>query len=157
MFQVRGQFEVKMDGKGRMGLPARLREALAASSDRCLVLAYHDGGLMGFTGSRWRAMERRFAGVSIFNRRSRDFLLAFVAGACEVEPDAQGRILVPRALRSRAGLDRSCVVVSYLGLIEIWDAERWEARQDAASAQVEAQGGLEDFTVFDPDDSGEDL
>lgn len=146
-----------MDGKGRLPLPVRLRQALDASSDERLVLAAYDGGLMGFTESRWRRMERRFAGVSIFDRRTRAFLLAFVAGACEVEPDGQGRILVPRALRDRAGLERSCVVVSYLGLLEIWDADRWTARQGDATAQVEAQGGLADLAVFDPEDEGEDL
>jgi len=157
MFQVRGQFEVRMDGKGRLPLPVRLRHALEASSDDRLVLAAYDGGLMGFVESRWRRMERRFAGVSIFDRRTRAFLLAFVAGAAEVEPDGQGRILVPRPLRQRAGLSRSCVVVSYLGLIEIWDADRWAARQGDAVTQVEAQGGLSDFVVFDPEDGGEDL
>lgn len=157
MFQVRGQFDVRMDGKGRLPLPVRLRQALQASSDRRLVLAYHDGGLMGFTESRWRRMESRFAGVSIFDRKVRDFLIAFVAGACEVEPDDQGRILVPRSLRARAGLQKGCVVVSYLGMIELWDTARWEARQGAATAQVESSDGLSDLVVFDPADGGEDL
>ena len=157
MFQVRGQFDVRMDGKGRLPLPVRLRHALEASSDDRLVLAAYDGGLMGFTESRWRRMERRLAGASVFNRRTRNFLLAFVAGACEVEPDGQGRMLLPRSLRSRAGLERRCVVVSYLGMIEIWDADRWAARQGDAVAQVESDGGLDQFVVFDPDDDGEDL
>jgi MraZ protein len=157
MFQVRGQFDIRMDGKGRLPLPVRLRSALEASSDDRLILTCHDGGLMGFVESRWAKMERRFAGASIFDHKVRDFLLAFVASACEVEPDAQGRILVPRSLRARAALDRRCVLVSYLGLIEIWDADRWAARQGAAVARIEAEGGLTDFVVFDPDDGGEDL
>jgi MraZ protein len=157
MFQVRGQFDVSMDGKGRIPLPVRLREKLAAAGEERLVLAFHDGGLMAFTETRWRKMERRFAGVSIFNKRSRAFLLAFVAGACEVEPDSQGRILIPSVLRQRAGLNKRCIVASYLGLLEIWDEGRWIVRQDAAAAQVALEGGLDDFVVFDPQDDGEDL
>lgn len=157
MFQVRGQFDVSMDGKGRIPLPARLREKLDEVSEPRLVLAFHDGGLMAFTAGRWRKMEKRFAGVSIFNKRARAFLLAFVAGACEVEPDSQGRILIPSALRKRAGLEKNCIVASYLGLLEIWDTDRWIARQDAAAAQVAIDGGLDDFVVFDPEDEGEDL
>ncbi len=140
-----------------MPLPVRLRDGLDASSDTRLVLAFHDGGLMGFVESRWTKMERRFAGVSIFDRQQRNFLLAFVAGACEVEPDSQGRILIPKLLRNRAGLTGDCVVVSYLGLLEIWDANRWLVRQGAATASVEADGGLADFSIFDVDDDGEDL
>ncbi len=157
MFQVRGQFDVSMDGKGRIPLPARLREKLEAAGEERLVLAFHDGGLMGFTETRWCKMERRFAGVSIFNKRTRAFLLAFVAGACEVEPDSQGRILIPSVLRQRAGLNKRCIVASYLGMLEIWDEGRWLARQDAAAAQVALEGGLDDFVVFDPEDEGEDL
>jgi MraZ protein len=157
MFQVRGQFDVRIDGKGRLPLPVRLRAALDASRDSRLVLAFHDGGLMGFVESRWRTMELRFAGVSIFDRRQRNFLLAFVAGACEVEPDSQGRILIPSVLRQRAGLNKRCIVASYLGLLEIWDEGCWIARQDAAAAQVALEGGLDDFVVFDPQDDGEDL
>jgi len=157
MFGVRGQFDVRIDGKGRVPLPVRLRDCLDASRDSRLVLAFHDGALMGFVESRWRKMELRFAGVSIFARKQRNFLLAFVAGACEVEPDAQGRILIPKLLRSRAGLTGDCVVVSYLGLLEIWDESRWIARQGAASAATEADGGLDDFSIFDVDDDGEDL
>jgi len=157
MFQVRGQFDVSMDGKGRIPLPARLREKLEAAGEERLVLAFHDGGLMAFTETRWRKMERRFAGVSIFNKRTRAFLLAFVAGACEVEPDSQGRILIPSVLRQRAGLSKHCIVASYLGLLEIWDTERWIARQDAAAAQVAIDGGLDEFSVFDIEDDGEDL
>ncbi len=157
MFRVRGQFDVRMDAKGRMALPARLRDALAASSDDRLVLTYYDGALMGFVESRWAKMERKFAGVSLFDRRKRNFLLSFVAGACEVEPDAQGRLLVPKALRTRAGLDKDCVLVSYLGMLEIWDAGRWARCHAAATEAVVAEGGMEDFGIFDADDEGEDL
>ena len=79
MFQVRGQFEVRMDAKGRLPLPVRLRERMLESGESGLVLAYWDGGLQGFTQSRWSKMERRFAGVSLFDRRSREFLLYFVS------------------------------------------------------------------------------
>ncbi len=157
MFQVRGQFDVRMDAKGRVALPTRLREALDASSDSSLVFACYDGALLGFTASRWRKMERKFAGVSIFDRDRRNFLIAFVAGAAELEPDGQGRLLVPRGLRGRAGLSGDCVFVSYLGLVELWDASRWADRQAAAVAAVEQSGGLPDLLAFDPDDDGEDL
>ena len=155
MFQVRGQFDVRMDDKGRLPLPARLREALSEAGERGLVLAAWDGGLQGFTASRWRKMERRFAGVSLFDRKTRSFLLAYVASAAEVEPDGQGRILVPAPLRRRAGLSRDCVVLSYLGLVEVWDAERWAARQEEAMRTVEDGGGLDQLLAFE--DEGEDL
>lgn len=157
MFQVRGQFDVRMDSKGRMPLPARLREKLAEQDDPRLVITAWDGGLQGFTIGRWRKMERRFAGVSLFDKRTRAFLLAYVAGAAEVDTDGQGRILIPAPLRRRAGLSGDCIISSYLGLLEIWDAARWERRQEQALAEVEAEGGVPDLSLFDPSDDLGDL
>ncbi|MBJ95650.1 MAG: cell division/cell wall cluster transcriptional repressor MraZ [Rickettsiales bacterium] len=157
MFQVRGQFEVRMDAKGRLPLPVRLRERMLECGEPGLVLAYWDGGLQGFAQSRWAKMERRFAGVSLFDRKSRQFLHAYVAGAAEVEADGQGRILVPAPLRRRAGLVKNCVVLSYLGLIEIWDAAAWSRRQEQALEAVQEGVGMEQLLAFDPEDEGEDL
>jgi len=144
-----------MDDKGRLPLPVRLREKLSEAGEARLVLASWDGGIQGFTGSRWRKMERRFAGVSLFDRSSRAFLHAYVASAAEVEPDAQGRILVPPPLRRQAGLQKDCVILSFLGLIEIWDSERWLAKQEESMRTVLEDGGLSDLLAFE--DDGEDL
>lgn len=157
MFQVRGQFDVKMDAKGRIALPVRLREKLLATGDGALVLTHYDGCIQGFTAARWRKMERRFLGVSPFDRRNRAFLLAFVAGAAEVTPDSVGRINVPPALRRQAGLDKRCVVLSYLGTLEIWDPDRLIAKQAQAHQTLDDTGGFEGFLAWDPDDDGEDL
>jgi len=156
MFQVRGQFDVKMDAKGRVALPARLRERIVAAEEG-LVLTHYDGCIQGYTASRWRKMERRFLGVSPFDRRSRAFLLAFVAGASEVTLDATGRINIPPALRRQAGLEKQCTVLSYLGVLEVWNPDRLIAAQAAAQTTLHDAGGLENFLAYDPDDDGADL
>ncbi len=157
MFQVRGQFDVKMDAKGRIALPVRLREKLLATGDGALVLTHYDGCIQGFTAARWRKMERRFLGVSPFDHANRAFLLAFVAGAAEVTPDSVGRINVPPALRRQAALTKQCVLLSYLGTLELWDPARLIVRQAQAQQLVNETGGLEGFMAWDPEDEGEDL
>ncbi len=144
-----------MDDKGRLPLPVRLREKLTEAGESCLVLASWDGGIQGFTGTRWRKMERRFAGVSLFDRGSRAFLHAYVASAAEVEPDAQGRILIPPPMRRQAGLQKDCVILSFLGLLEIWDSERWLAKQEESMRTVLEGDGLSELLAFE--DDGEDL
>ena len=49
------------------------------------------------------------------------------------------------------------MILSYLGLIEIWDAARWQRRQDEALAAVAESSGLGELLAFDPEDEGEDL
>jgi MraZ protein len=146
MFEIRGQFEVRLDGKGRLPLPSRIREPLGG--DGRLVVTFWDGGLQGFTLDRWRRIEAGFASVAPWDARNRDFLLAFVAGAAEVQPDGQGRILVPPLLRRRAKLDGACVVLSYLGLIEIWNPDAWITRQERAHERLESEGGPKDLIAW---------
>ncbi|GEM_PF-1333926 len=148
MFQVRGRFEVTMDAKGRLPLPSRLREPLVGADQTSLVLTAYEGGLHGYTVDRWRRIERRMAGRSVFERRTRAFLHSFVAGATEVRVDGQGRINVPPALRRKAGLSGPCVVLSYLWMVEIWDVDRWTAQEAEAAKIVASTGGLADFVPF---------
>ncbi len=159
MFQVRGRFEVTMDAKGRLPLPSRLREPITAARQTSLVLTAYEGGLHGYTVDRWRRIERRMAGRSVFDRRTRAFLHSFVAGATEVRVDGQGRINVPPALRRKAGLSGPCVVLSYLWMIEIWDVDRWAAQEAEAAKIVAETGGLEDFVPFadEADEAGIDF
>jgi MraZ protein len=159
LFQVRGRFEVTMDAKGRLPLPVRLREPLIRADQSSLVLTAYEGGLHAYTVDRWRRIERRMASRSVFDRRTRAFLHSFVATATEVRIDAQGRMNIPPPLRRKAGLSGSCVVLSYLWMIEIWDVDRWAAQETAAAKIVAESGGLEDFVPFadEADEGGIDF
>lgn len=147
MYQVRGQFHVSLDDKGRLALPARLREALNQHSDESLVLTYFDNSIHGYTLATWRRIEERVAGIAPFERRNRAFIHSFVAGASEVAVDKLGRMLLPQYLRQKAGLGKEIVVLSYLGQIEVWDLARWEARLEQADEVVGETGGPDEFLV----------
>ena len=71
----------------------------------------------------------------------RDSSRVFFASASDEVPDKQGRITVPAALRTYAGLDRDCVVIGANTRLEIWDAQAWEtylaAQEDSFSEAAE--------------------
>ena len=46
--------------------------------------------------------------------------------AFDIEPDKQGRALIPAPLREYAGLDTDVVIVGLEGRAEIWDKEKWD-------------------------------
>ena len=50
----------------------------------------------------------------------------FFSGAAEVEPDKQGRILIPQNLRDHAGLEKDVTVIGAATRAEIWDTARWK-------------------------------
>ena len=59
--------------------------------------------------------------------KARQLQLYFFAGAAEVEPDKQGRILLPQHLRDHAGLTKDIAFVGVSRRAEIWDSESWAA------------------------------
>jgi MraZ protein len=116
-----GTFEHSLDGKGRVVLPSQFRNELAgrgyiAQYQQCLGLWTQDG--FNEVASRLRDKVRE--GLAPQNA-----VRALAANAVQVEPDAQGRILIPQRLRDYAGLTRDCAVIGALDRIEIWDASRW--------------------------------
>ena len=116
-----GTFEHSLDGKGRVVLPSQFRNELAgrgfiAQYQQCLGLWTREG----FDEVANRLREKVREGLAPQNA-----VRALAANAVQVEPDAQGRILIPQRLREYAGLDRDVAVIGALDRIEIWDAARW--------------------------------
>ncbi len=147
MHDVQGCFHCSLDSKGRLTLPARLKEAIRAAEQGSLVLAFFDGSLQGYTTGYWRRLEARVSKQSLFSRKARAFVIGFLSSAHEVSVDKLGRILIPPPLRSKGGLEREVVVVSYLSQIEIWDRARFEERQAAEAEDMDLDDFVADLAV----------
>ena len=73
------------------------------------------------------------------SKQARDYLRVFLSGASDELPDKQGRISIPPALRTYAGLDRDVAVIGAGTRVEIWDLAAWEtylAEQEAGYAET---------------------
>ncbi len=138
MLGERCQVEIKLDGKGRIALPARLRKRLKDEGIEMLVLTCYDGGIRGFLPADFEErVERPIAALDPFDPEAQDLHHTVLAGAEDCPVDAQGRLRVPAHLRDEAGLTRDCVLHSLLDWIELWDSEAWAARRAAARAARE--------------------
>lgn len=122
----KGRTKHTLDEKGRLSLPARLREVLIERGENRLILTDFDACVAAYPLSEWRLLEDKIRAHSTFQKDVRSFLRLFYSGAIESTVDAQGRILIPRELRERAELDREVIVVGVLNKIEIWNKTRWE-------------------------------
>ncbi len=78
----------------------------------------------------WAHIEEAFRRVPLTNKKARNFVRFFFAGAADLEADRQGRILLPPALRAYAGLEKEIVSAGVLNRVEIWDKEKWERSSD---------------------------
>ena len=129
-----GEFSPSIDAKGRLHFPAKLRED---RGERFIVTKGLDNCLFVYSPEGWAELEAKIKALPM--SRSRMLQRFFFAGAVEVEPDRQGRILIPANLREYAGLDREVMVIGASVRAEIWDAARYHAVNDAVSAADVAQ------------------
>jgi MraZ protein len=138
-----GEYRHTIDEKGRITLPARIREELGPvfvatkGLDGCIFL-YPDG--------EWQALEAKLRALPQTQKDVRAFVRLFFAGASECRPDAQGRVLLPQPLRQYAALEREGVIVGVASRVEIWRPDAWEAfiaQADEGFAEIaERVGGL---------------
>ena len=116
-----GKYRHSVDPKGRLFVPAKLREELGEAfyvtlgSARCLTV---------YTQSSWDAFMEKSNAVPLHQYGSLRFLLANVV---KCEPDKQGRFLLPTELRAFANITQNVVFIGQGSHAEIWDAEAYDA------------------------------
>ena len=121
----RGQYEHTIDPKGRVSIPSKFREVLAATGDGRLVITHFDNHLMAYPLDEWRVFEEKMAALPSTNDEVASFIRYLVAGAVDCEVDKQGRVLIPPPLRDSGGLTSEVVLAGALKKFEIWDKRRW--------------------------------
>ena len=121
-----GTYEHGLDAKGRVIVPAKLRDDLGASFVLTLGL---DGCLFAYPMAEWDGFIEKL-GELPGTKEARKLQRHFLASAAPCEVDKQGRALIPAKLREYAGLERDTVFVGVLSKIEIWSKERWEDNDD---------------------------
>lgn len=123
----KGGSTVNLDAKGRLALPTKFREDLAASCDGRMVLTVHDDGcLMLYPAQEWEEIERKLVRLPNQNKTARRLQRMLLGHATEVEMDSHGRILVPPRLREFANLEKKVVLAGIGNKFEIWNDTAWE-------------------------------
>ena len=132
-----GRYDYSLDPKNRLAIPPTYRETLAQEKGRSLYLTSGmDGCLYLFLPTQWEKMLAD--DLKMFSmpdkEQERAFKRKFFSEAVEVEPDAQGRILVPQYLKEHAGLRFDVLVQGAGNRAEIWDVKRWAAYEKSTIA-----------------------
>jgi MraZ protein len=122
-----GEYEHALDKKGRLILPAKVRETAKANYiEKFYITRGLDNCLFLFSEDEWKTQETRFKSLSFTKRETRRFNRLFFSGAVEVVPDGQGRILIPKYLKDYAGIKKEVVVTGVSNRLEIWNKGEWD-------------------------------
>ena len=115
-----GEYEHTIDAKGRVIIPARLREALG---EQFMITKGLDGCLFVYPMDQWRAFEEKLQALPLNQPSARAFARFFFSGAMEGELDKQGRVMVPPNLREYGKLSKDIVIAGAGTRLEIWDKD----------------------------------
>lgn len=123
-----GKYYYTLDPKGRIIIPAPLREIISQkynNSKLYITNAAFDKCLHIYPLEEWNKLEERIRSMPKMEEAVKYFLRRVIASAIECEMDKQGRILIPYEHRQDAGISTDVVIVGQLDKIEIWDKGAW--------------------------------
>jgi MraZ protein len=122
-----GEFECKIDNKGRVILPAKLRSQIPDKEAKTMVINRgFEKCLVLYTSADWNMETEKLQVLNDFNRTARKFIRQFNNGANIVAIDANSRINIPNSLVDYASLSGDIIISCYNHKIEIWDKKHYD-------------------------------
>ncbi|MDO8688144.1 MAG: division/cell wall cluster transcriptional repressor MraZ [Dehalococcoidales bacterium] len=128
-----GEFDYRVDEKGRVPIPPRFRRELEAGMvlrpgvERCIV---------AYPMSEWSKEATSLTTGSIAQSKLRRLNRAIFASAFTLNMDGQGRIALPPQLREYAGIEDEAVVAGLNTYLELWNKEQWQAEKTISQEQA---------------------
>ena len=117
-----GQFQHNLDDKGRLMIPARFRELLAAGA---FITQGFDKCLMVMTDVYFKQVYERISAMNLADPMARLLRRLILSNAYPVEADKVGRILVPQNLRQVITLESEAIVAGQGEYFEVWTPAAW--------------------------------
>lgn len=125
--QILGEYNCKIDAKGRMRLPANLLNQLGEQEEydfvvnrgfeKCLIL---------YPRPLWEKISGEVNQLNLYNKKNRAFVRYFYRGATELTTDSADRVLLPKRLQEYAGITKEVILSAYNGRVEMWSPEEFD-------------------------------
>lgn len=141
------EYDCKLDAKGRLVLPARIKASLPDSSGSELVIGLgFEKCLVVYPLQEFKKIYSKVAGLSEFNPEYRRLQRNFFRGNSVVELDGSGRFLIPKSMLNYAQLEKSVTVVGMGNKVELWNPELYQ--EQLYKDQTEFSENVQKFLDF---------
>jgi MraZ protein len=117
-----GQYDGKVDEKGRTALPKKFREILG---DKLIVTLGYENSLIVVSEENWKSLLEGTEGRPFIESETRETQRFLLGGASGVQLDDKGRFVLPAYLREFAGVEDDVVFLGLSRYVEIWDRKKW--------------------------------
>ncbi|SFR73259.1 MraZ protein [Marinobacter daqiaonensis] len=145
-----GSHAINMDAKGRLAIPARVREELQEECGGRIVLtanADEERCLLMYPEPTFEVLRTEIARLPNMNKKARRLQRLILGHATPLELDSAGRILVPPTLRSYARLEKKLMLIGQGKKLELWSEERWFAWLDESDDDDEMPAEMEALSL----------
>lgn len=137
-----GTYEYSIDPKGRLFLPAKLREGAASKDGKFIVTRGLEMCLYIYDERTFHdVVLKRLENLPVKNQQDgRAFKRLLLAGAQDIVLDDMGRVLVPKSLVDYADFKKEVSILGVGERIELWSSSRWNAYSRKAAGTFQKMG-----------------
>jgi MraZ protein len=126
-----GEFECKLEAKGRMMIPANLKKQLPEAEREGLVINRgFEKHLVIYTKKEWDKIVEELSKLNPYEKKTREFIRYFTRGATELSLDSANRVLLPKSLLDYAGVEAEVVLSCQFNKVELWSKEAYDTQLD---------------------------
>ena len=131
------EYPCKLDTKGRIVLPSKVKSALPEEDGNKIVIKRgFEACLTVYPQSEWEKIFDKVTSLNEFTERDRKFQRLFMRGLTEIELDKSGRFLIPKSLQKYAKLEKEVLVVGLGERLELWDPDVYDDYLAGESAEM---------------------
>jgi len=125
MLNLLGEYDLRLDAKGRLSFPAGLRKQLDGELQKGFVINrdVFQPCLVLYPLTEWERTQSTMRRLNQFVAKNREFIRRFMNGATQVELDSSDRLLLPKTLMDHAGIGKDIKMVGMMDRVEIWSKE----------------------------------
>ncbi|MGC4021358.1 MAG: division/cell wall cluster transcriptional repressor MraZ [Cyclobacteriaceae bacterium] len=139
------EYECKLDAKGRLVLPSRIKSQLPDDSRELVIRRGFEQCLIIYPLVEFKKVFSKISGLNEFNEENRKLQRNFLSGVVTVELDGNGRFLIPKNMLTYANIDKDVMLVGTGAKVEAWNPSIYEKHiiQDPSELSKLAQKHLE--------------
>ena len=129
-----GQYEGKVDEKGRISIPKKFREGLG---EQIIATRGFENSLIIVPLTEWESLLEGTRGRPFIEYETRDTQRFLLGGASEIILDSKGRFILPSYLRTFAGIENDVIFLGLSRYVEAWDLRVWEKYKKGLEENIE--------------------
>ena len=122
-----GEHECKLDAKGRLVLPSRLKSVLPEASKKSIIVRKgFESNLILYPITEFQNIYTRINSLNEFSSEQRKLKRNLFSGISQVDFDSNGRFLIPKNMISHCEIERDVILIGVGNIIELWDPKKYK-------------------------------